>query len=299
MRQIGEVASEILGGNPKKLYILCGSEYGVKAEYISALKKHYGSCTEYSSMLKLIDFFKTKQLIPPSPAVYVVRYDDEFVKALSESLADQIAKLNVIGTIICIYDDKRHESTIEKYLSDYNVQVEDMHPRFIQKHLKSRFPGRMHSFIESVDFSGMSYGEALNLCISAEYLDDSDLERPLDVFNELACQRPHTPAEFSILFADKDFSACAEIISSYNENPTELYYAMCNALLGIENVLSCEWKAKSSPYYASARKWQIGDVKVVFGYVYDELKRSRTTGVTNGTDSLLYLLELSIQRYAR
>lgn len=298
MRQIGEVASEILGGNPQKLYILCGDEYGVKQEYIESLKQYYGGCTEYNSMLKLIDFFKTKQLFQPNPAVYVIRYDDEFVKSLSESLADQIVKLNIIGTIVCIYDDKKHESAMEKYLPDYTVIVDDMHPRFIQKHLKARFPVRMHSFIESVNFSGMSYGEALNLCISAEYLSDSDLDRPLDVFNELACQRPHTPAEFSILFADKDFSACADIISSYNENPTELYYAMCNALLGIENVLTCDWKAKSSPYYVSARKWNIVDVKTVFGYVYDELKRSRTTGVTNGTDSLLYLLELSIQRYS-
>ena len=269
----------------------------MKSEYISALKRHYGACTEYSSMLRLIDFFKVKQLIPPSPAVYVIRYDDEFAKALSEIVADQIAKLNIIGTIVCIYDDKKHESAMEKYLPDYTVTVEDMHPRFIKKHLIARFPDRMHGFIESADFSGMSYGEALNLVTSAEYLSDSDLDRPQDVFNELACQRPHTPAEFSVLFADKDFSACADIISSYNENPTELYYAMCNALLGIENVLSCEWKAKSSPYYVSAKKWSIGDVKTVFGYVYDELKRSRTTGVTNGTDSLLYLLELSIQRY--
>ena len=298
MRQIGEVASEILGGNPQKLYILCGDEYGVKQEYIESLKRYYGGCTEYDSMTKLLSFFKTKPLIPPQPTVYVVRYDSEFAKSLNETSAEYIKGLNIIGTVVCIFDDKKDDSAAEKYLGEYTVTITAMHPRFIRKHLKERFPERMHYFIDSVDFSGIRYGEAMNIVTSAEYLSDAELELPLDVFAELSCPRKYTPAEFSIFFADKDFAKCAEIISEYEDSPSDLYYAMCNALIGIESVLSCPWKSKQSPYYTSANKWSMLDVKTVFGYVYDELKATRTSMSTAGTDSLLYLLEMSIQRYA-
>ena len=100
MRTINEVGMEILSGNPKGFYVFLGPEYGIKCKYIDSLKQHYGDLKEYPSVNSLLKMFNTRRLIPLSPCVYVVRYDEDFLSSLSEKTKSTIHKTNFIGTVV-------------------------------------------------------------------------------------------------------------------------------------------------------------------------------------------------------
>ena len=41
MLSVQDVGTQILGGNPGKFYVLCGTEYGIKKKYIDVLNSYY------------------------------------------------------------------------------------------------------------------------------------------------------------------------------------------------------------------------------------------------------------------
>ena len=109
MRSIQEVGKEVLEGNPKSFYIFAGPEYGIKVRYIQLLCKHYNSNYEcYDKVSDVLDMMSVKHLVPLQPKVYVVRYDESFLSTLSPNTEHKIKSYNIIGTLICIYEQQKH-----------------------------------------------------------------------------------------------------------------------------------------------------------------------------------------------
>lgn len=106
MLSIQQLGLEILNHTPRKFYVFGGSEYGIKARYIDELAKYYGQKIECNTVSEIIATSKIKQIIPLGPALYVVRYDEEFGSNISADLAKQINNLNISGTVVCLYETK-------------------------------------------------------------------------------------------------------------------------------------------------------------------------------------------------
>ena len=297
MRDLKDVACEIFNDTPSKLYILCGEEYGVKREYIEMLKRHYGDFSELSSVDTILTYFRTKHLIPPVPKLYIIRYDEDFVKSLNSGTSAMLDHINIIGTIVLVYEDGKHESALANYLPDYTTHVSTMHEKFIKKHLLSLFPDRMAEFIEHTDFRRLNYSEAYNLVLSASSLPDTELysEEERNLVCDLSPVPQVTSDEFAFAFANKDFSSCAYIIQVYTGNLTDLFYSMCSVLIDLEAALSEPNRAKSRKYGKSASKWNLRTVVTMFDMVYNHIKSSRTDVSMDMRDTLLYLSEMSLQ----
>ena len=108
MLTIQEVGTEILGNTPKKFYIFGGTEYGIKCKYIDIMKEHYGKFKECQSVNEIIKLMSTRHFIPLEPTLYIIRYDEEFLSSLSDDTEKQIDKLNIVGTVVCIYELDKH-----------------------------------------------------------------------------------------------------------------------------------------------------------------------------------------------
>ena len=137
MVSIQELGLSILSDNPAKLYIIGGTEYGVKDKYISRLKEFYGKSTEYGDVASLVSLFSKKHLLPLAPQLYIVRYDETFVSSIDAVLAAKIRNLKIIGTIVCLYAQPKHVDKLDKFLPEFVSVVENVNPQFIEKYLHS------------------------------------------------------------------------------------------------------------------------------------------------------------------
>ena len=108
MRNIQDVGSEILNNKPNNIYIFTGNEYGIKYMYIKHLIEYYGGYKEIFSMNEFISFMSTKHIIPLKPTLYILRYDEEFLSSLSNSTEKLIDNVNIIGTVVLLYESEKH-----------------------------------------------------------------------------------------------------------------------------------------------------------------------------------------------
>ena len=68
MGSIQDVGMEIFKRSPKKFYVFCGSEYGIKLKYLENLKDFYdGHYESYDSVQDVLDLMKVKRIIPLVP----------------------------------------------------------------------------------------------------------------------------------------------------------------------------------------------------------------------------------------
>ena len=166
MLSIQDVGKEILTGNPRSFYAMTGPEYGIKATYISKLEELYGKKVESKTVEELIKFSSVKHLFPPKPAVYVVRYDEEFIQSLTDRTQSQIDSLVVPGCIICIYESSKHESKLSKYLPNSTVHINLVDGKFVRRYLHTDFPNLPDRLIDSAAHISNDYGHAKNIARS-------------------------------------------------------------------------------------------------------------------------------------
>ena len=167
MISIQELGLSILGQEPKKLYILGGTEYGIKDKYIDHLTQFYGGLKyEYPQVSNVIDTMSVRHLVPLKPALYVVRYDESFVSSINEQLASKLKACKIIGTLVCIYSDSKHIAKIDKFLPEYTGQVDAVNPKFIEKYLMDFKPDVVHIQVsDPIGLSVVSYAHKNNIPI--------------------------------------------------------------------------------------------------------------------------------------
>lgn len=293
MRTIQEVGVEILEHSPKSFYIFGGTEYGIKCRYLSILKEHYnGSVLEGCTMSDIISSMSTKHFIPLQPQLYIVRYDEEFVSKLDEALARKVKSLNIIGTVVCIYESDRHITKLNKYLSDYIVCIDNVSTTFKQKYLYSEFTELPDKLIQLAATYAANYQEARNICAcmlasSPEKLLALSDDQIIRLFGKAATV---SESQIKVGIASKNFTYLIKLLEGY-EDVAAVYYTILSTMLELEKVLTTKYAQSDLKEYA--KRWTLEDIYNMFMHTYNMLIKSRSSNFSNSIEnSLIYLCSL-------
>lgn len=291
MISIQELGIQILNHKPQKFYIFGGCEYGIKTKYIDELIKFYGEKEEQLSVSDLLNLMNTKHLIPLKPKVYVIRYDEIFYSQINENYANKIRNCNIIGTIICIYDDSKIVNKMDKYIPEYTAIIDAVNPQFIQKYLKSDFPEINDRLINVAVKCSSDYGQAKNICHSIMFdlqhinqLSDEDIET---LFGH---QNLSTTSQVRIGVASRNFNYLINLIENYDGPLDNIIYTILQTMIDLD-------KLKTSPYTQLdikdyVKQWKLEDIYYMFMHTYQQLKNLRNLSSYDINNSLVYLFGL-------
>jgi len=289
---IQTAGQQILNKQPTKFYVFCGLEFGIKERYLNILKEHYGEMVEYDRVQELFSLFGRKQLMPLQPKLYVVRYDEDFIASMDGTAADTVKKLNIIGTVVCIYQSSKHCTKCSKHLAEFTVSFDTVNSVYIKKYLTADFPNLGSNLIDFAVQIHSDYKAAWNVC-SCLNMADSNLVKQYSskVLADLFGHRDITSSEqLKIGIAAKNFGYSLSVIESYSEDLSGVFYVILNTLIELE-------KLTATPHASSALKdyakiWNISDVYHMFMNTYAELEKSRKLSAYDICSGAVYLLGL-------
>lgn len=292
MRNIQEVGLEILGNNPAKIYVFVGPEYGIKSKYIECLSKYYGSKVEADSLAAVIKTMKTKRILPLSPAVYVVRYDEDFISTLNDKTQEELLTCKVIGTIVCIYDQPKHASKLSKYLPDLTVSIDSVNSHYVEKYLHSDFPDLNDRFIKLSVNSSSDYNQAKNICrcmingpIDEMYkLSDDELVK---IFGY---EDKSSENILKLGIARKDFNFLCNQLDEFDGEVQSIFYTILSTMIEIDKCMDSRNIQSDIKKYINI--WTREDIYFMFMNTYDMLIKCRSWSISNTKDCILYLFGL-------
>lgn len=294
MLSIQEVGTQVLTGNPKQFYIFIGSEYGIKEKYLENLKSYYNSVVEVGNVVDVLELMSKKHIIPLKPTLYIVRYDEEFLRTLDKKSNENLIKIEskIIGTIVCLYEIQKQSDKCAKYLPDFTASFDSVSSEFIKKYLKSDFP-ELHSSV--IDFAVQlrrDYKSAYNICASIRCADPEELSKYDG--NQLAAVLGNnfstSEKQFRYGVASRNFAYCLSVIDSYNGQLDMLMYTFLSTMIDIERIISNPKQQNDLKRYTNC--WNISDVYHLFMHVYSELEKSRMLSSYDVYSGLLYLISL-------
>lgn len=290
MRTINEVGTEILSGHPAPLYFFLGSEYGIKCRYIDALKEHYGQYKEYPSLSSLFKLFNSRHLIPLTPCVYVVRYDDEFISTLSEKTRKAVVPAHIIGTVIGIYENEKQATKLDKYLGEYCVHVDSVNPAFVEKYLHQEFPGVADRFVSLATTISSDYGQARNICRAMKAANQTKLFQMSDseIAKLFGCDETTSEKKIQIGIASKNFKFLLSELDKLDD-VSSIYYTILQTMVELDKLKDNKFTKSDLRKYVSA--WDRQDIYYMFEQTYRMLKLSRMYTL-DIYDSLIYLFSL-------
>lgn len=281
-----------MSDSPKQLYIVGGSEYGVKDKYIATLTQFYGKKEEYPTVASLIDFLSVKHLVPVAPSLYVVRYDETFVASASAALAQKIKSLKFKGSIFCVYDDPKHITKLDKFFPGCTCTIEAVNPKFIEKYLHSDFPRLDDRSIKIATYCATSYGHARTICQSMSNAKPELLARmPEHELKKLfGCTDTSGESDIQRAIAARNFNAACKLLDKYEGNIDNLIYTLLQTMIEMEKVLTSKYANSELRDYAKV--WKIEDVYHMFMHGYHELDKLRSNTSSDSKSSLIYLFGL-------
>lgn len=292
MITIQELGLSIMSDSPKPLYIVGGTEYGIKDKYLDTLRKFYGKQEEYPSVDQLISFLSVKHLIPVAPCLYVVRYDESFVSSISVAVAQKLNSLKFQGTIFCIYNEPKHLEKLDKFLPDCTCTIEAVNPKFIEKYLHEDFPKLDDRSIKIAVQCSTSYGHARTICKSMAYANPELLARmpEKEVKRLFGCSDSSTELELQKAIAARNFPVASRLLDNYEGDFGNLVYTILQTMIEMEKVLTSKYASSDLRDYAKV--WKLEDVYHMFMNAYAELDKLRSNTSTDIRSSLIYLFGL-------
>lgn len=293
MLSVQEIGTQILGGNPGKFYILGGTEYGIKEKYISILREYYkGNQVESPTVQDLINMMSKKHIIPLQPTVYVVRYDEGFVSSLSEAYANKLKGLNIIGTIVCVYENSKHINKCDKYLPEYTATIDAVSPQFVMKYLHSDFPTLPDNLIKIAVNISANYSQAKNICRSMSCVKPESLYKLSDgqIARLFGYEDSSTESQIRVGVASKHFNYLVAVAEKYPEESDRILYAILQTMIELDKAMdSTRVQSDVRPYL---KLWTREDIYYMFMNTYEELYKLRSMSSYETTNSLIYLFGL-------
>lgn len=292
MISIQDLGLSIMSDSPKQFYVVGGSEYGIKDKYIDTLTSFYGKKEEYPNVSELVDFLSVKHLIPVPPCLYVVRYDEGFVRDISAIEAQKIKSLNFKGSIFCIYNDPKHLTKIDKFMPDCTCIIEAVNPKFIEKYLHSDFPKLDDRSIKVATKCSTSYGHARTICKSMANADPEMLAKMSepDLAKLFGCGSTSDESDIQKAIAARNFAAASKLLDEYDGNLDNIVYTILQTMIEMEKVLTSKYASSDLRDYA--KMWKLEDVYHMFMNAYNELDKLRSNTSTDIKSSLIYLFGL-------
>lgn len=290
MLTIQEAGNQILTGNPGKFYVFTGLEYGIKEKYIQSLIAHYeGNIKEVESVKTVLDLMGKKHLIPLTPVVYVVRYDEEFVSALSQTSQPEIDSAKIVGTVVCLYEASKQAAKCEKYLPNYTVAFTGVEKKFLYSYLKKDFPELSDNFIKFALQYRDDYKSAWNICNALSYSNKKVISEN-DLSLAFNCKNLVSETQFKQGIAARNYKYCKNIIEEYPDALEGLFYSILNAVLELDKITDNKYAQSELRSYAN--NWSKSDIYYMFMNTYEELKKSRNYSSYDIKSGLLYLISL-------
>lgn len=291
MLTIQDLGMQILNHEPQKFYIFGGSEYGIKMRYVDELKKFYGDSEEHTSVSDLINLMNTKHIIPLKPKVYVVRYDEVFQSQLNEKLAARIRSSKIVGTIVCIYNNQKAITKMDKFLPECTAVIDAVSPQFVFKYLKSDFPELPDRLINVALKCSTDYGQAKSICNSMTFATD-EINRLQDTEIEslFGYQSLSTQTQIRQGIAAKNFNYLLDVTSKYDGELDNIIYTILQTMIDIDKLLTSKFGNSDIRDYI--KYWRPEDVYYMFMHSYQELKKLRSNSSYDVKNSLIYLFGL-------
>lgn len=280
MRTIQDVGLEIAEKKLSKFYVFLGPEYGIKCKYLDMISEVYsGNIVEADSVKSTLDLMKQKHLIPLRPALYICRYDTDFVSSLSATTYNDIKATKIIGTIVCLYEEEKLNSKFDKYLGDYSVVINSVTDDMEMKYLTKDFPNLPDRF-KSVAIKGsVNYGQAQSLCKAISSV-------PLSEFNDISdyqllklfgYENNSTDEQLKVGIASKNMKYLINVVDNYQGDLDDVVYAVLSTMVELDKIQSSRYSDSNLKKYAKA--WSGPDIYYMFNHAYSELKNFRTLSV--------------------
>ena len=293
MRSIQEVGLEILNNNPAHIYFFCGSEIGIKEKYIDKIKEFYnGSYVEVDKLSDILKMMKTKHIIPLQPKLYIVRYDEDFISSLNEKTRSEIANTKIIGTIVCIYELAKHSTKLDKYLGQYTVSIDTVDPKFVSVYLHQDFPGIADRFVDIAVKSSCNYGQARNMCRAMASVDKAVLYNMTDsqISDLFGYTKLSTESQIKYGVASRNFKYLVNVIEAFEGDVDTILYAILSTMLELEKCMSKKYVDSELKEYVKI--WTVEDIYYMFMHTYNQLKKLRSSSISDPKNILMYLVSL-------
>lgn len=292
MRSIQDVGIEILSGKPQKFYCFVGSEYGIKQRYIDILRETYdGRLVEYDSVNAVFNLMNRKHVVPLQPSVYVVRYDMEYISRLCEASKNTIKQCNIIGTIVCVYEDTKSTAKLSKYLDDYIVSIDPVDAKFVEKYISTDFPGISHNWVHNIAAMSNNYGKAkiVSRCIASvdpHLLDSTDTHYIRHLF---MLDNYSYDTKFQLAVGSRAYDYLCNVVDTYEGSYDNLIYEIMSTVVEIDKLRRLKYS--ESPLFKVAKQWTAADICNMYDQCYQQLIRLRTV-TAEGYCSIMYLIGL-------
>lgn len=292
MLTIQEVGKEILTNNPRHFYVMLGCEYGIKCRYLETLKNHYGSQVEVDKVSAVLKLMSAKRLVPLQPALYVVRYDSEFLSELTDKTAADIQKCKIAGTIVCIYEDVKGQAKLEKYLSDYCVFIDKVTDQFEYKYLKNEFANLDDRWIHVAMKGTANYGHARLICQVIQNSDLTQLSKQEDdtIVSLFGYNDASTDAQLRAGVAARNFIYLSDWLDKYSGPVDSVLYSILSTMIELDKIQNSKYT--QSPLKEYAKLWSASDIYYMFMHTYDVIQQSRSSVYINSKDILICLFAL-------
>ena len=294
MRTINEVGMEILKGTPAKFYAMTGPEYGIKSRYIQMIHNVYKVKHECDNVAEIFQLMSIKHIVPLAPALYVVRYDEDFIAGLGDNTSCTIDALKILGTVVVIYTNFSHEQRLAKYLPDYTVSINSVDDAHIHKYLKSDFPKIPGRLIDIATRVGSDYGQSKNICRVMNCADTEIFNQFSDdnILFTFGYSTESTENQIKHGVAARDFRYLIDVLDSMSDVDT-VYYAILSTMMELEKCKCVKYEDAEMRKYA--KLWTAKDIYFMFMNTYQELKNSRMMNVDirQSLVKLFYLLAFS------
>ena len=287
MLSIQEVGLSIFSDSPKKLYILGGSEYGIKDKYIDILVSKVGPKLEYSSVADVVGLMSKCHLIPLESQVYVVRYDKAFVSALNKDSAEKLLKLNIIGTLVLIYEDSKDLNKLDKWFPDNTASIDPIDLKHRMKYLTADFPKLDKKSIEYATKHSNDYYQAKNICMCLDAIKDKMLLTERQMLSLFDIKLSYTNDDIQIAIASRNFNALMYIAEHYEGDLQGLLYQILRTMIELDKVQSSKYS--KSPLKDYSRKWGKADIYYMFNHTYEAIKALRDGYTAEVSDLVTYL----------
>lgn len=290
MIPIQVAGTEILTKCPRKLYFFVGPEYGVKDEYIRILADYYGEVLSVDTVDAVYNLMSHKRLFPLKPTLYVCRYDEGFVSKVDQAYATKLLKCNIVGTLICVYEQPKHATKLDKLFPDNTVSIDNITPEIQLSYLAGRCPSVPEHIQRVVVSMSSSYGQAKLLCSTLEaakcasvfQLSDAELREALgDVIqsNEKVIRKG---------IASRNFKYIIKLVDECDDLNNFLY-AMLGTFVELDKLMY--QPHANSDISEFAKRWNARDIYSMFCNTYSELLKSRSE-TTDLKSRIIYLISL-------
>lgn len=292
MRSIQEVGLEILNNNPSHLYFFCGNEIGIKEKYIDKLTSYYGDSIEVERLTDVLNLMRTKHIIPLKPKLYVVRYDEEFISILTDKVKHEIDGTKIIGTIVGIYEHPKHATKLDKYLGNYSVSIDTVDSKFVKVYLHQDFPGIPDRFVDIAVRSSVNYSQARNMCRAMNAADKGKLYSMSDsqLADIFGYTRLSTENQIKHGVAARNFKYLVDVIETFEGETDTIFYAILSTMIELEKCMTKKYTDSELKEYL--KLWTAPDIYYMFMHTYQQLKKLRSSSVSDPKNLLMYLISL-------